>query len=309
MAVLAGAVPSLEQLHLVLSTEKNAISYLMEHDALVIRDHCYQCGGGSLSPTSANHKKMRCNNIQCRATFSVFADHPFRNTNIRINNVLRLLLMWLNGGTQTVIMQTVGVNQRTVQRFVKIFQDVIGWDMASLPNEERLIGGEGIIVEIDESKFGKRKYHEGHHVEGVWVVGGVERTAQRRLFAESVHDRSAATLRAIIERCVAPGSIVSTDCWRGYRDEDLAVLGMQHRTVNHSVEFVAADGTSTNAIEWTWNALKWASTPIRHRTRDKVDGHLVTFIWKRRNLGNIWPRFLSALGRYALPDNADDPDD
>jgi hypothetical protein len=26
-------------------------------------------------------------------------------------------------------------------------------------------------VEIDESKFGKRKHNRGHRVEGVWVVG------------------------------------------------------------------------------------------------------------------------------------------
>lgn len=31
------------------------------------------------------------------------------------------------------------------------------------------IGGENKIVEIDESKFGRRKYNRGHHVEGQWV--------------------------------------------------------------------------------------------------------------------------------------------
>ncbi len=56
------------------------------------------------------------------------------------------------------------------------------------------------VVEMDESKFGKRKYHQGHRVEGVWVVGAVERTLQRRMFAISVDDRSRETLRAIIER-------------------------------------------------------------------------------------------------------------
>lgn len=32
----------------------------------------------------------------------------------------------------------------------------------------------GIVVEIDESKFGKRKYYKGRWVDGVWVFGGIE---------------------------------------------------------------------------------------------------------------------------------------
>ncbi|KAG1435618.1 hypothetical protein G6F56_013903 [Rhizopus delemar] len=38
-----------------------------------------------------------------------------------------------------------------------------------------MLGGPGVDhVQIDESKFGKRKYHRGHRVEGVWVLGLVE---------------------------------------------------------------------------------------------------------------------------------------
>jgi hypothetical protein len=37
------------------------------------------------------------------------------------------------------------------------------------------IGGPGKVVEIDESKFGRRKHHRGHPVKGQWVFGGVER--------------------------------------------------------------------------------------------------------------------------------------
>ena len=38
------------------------------------------------------------------------------------------------------------------------------------------LGGLGVIVEIDEVKFGKRKYHRGRLVEGHWVLGGIERS-------------------------------------------------------------------------------------------------------------------------------------
>jgi hypothetical protein len=46
----------------------------------------------------------------------------------------------------------------------------------------------------------KRKYHQCNRVEGVWVVGAVERTPQRKMFAISIDDRSRETLHAMIER-------------------------------------------------------------------------------------------------------------
>ena len=44
-----------------------------------------------------------------------------------------------------------------------------------LSAESGQIGGVGKIVEIDESKFGKRKYYRGKRVEGQWVFGGTRK--------------------------------------------------------------------------------------------------------------------------------------
>ena len=79
-----------------------------------------------------------------------------------------------------------------------------------------IIGGPGVIVEVDEAKFGKRKDNRGHYVEGVWIFGGVERTEERKVFAVKVDDRSRATLTGIIQQHVLQGSIIYSDMWRGY---------------------------------------------------------------------------------------------
>ena len=44
-----------------------------------------------------------------------------------------------------------------------------------------MIGGENIFVQIDEFKLGKLKYYRGHTVQGAWVLGGVEDTAEKNL--------------------------------------------------------------------------------------------------------------------------------
>jgi len=158
-----------------------------------------------------------------------------------------------------------------------------------------MIGGEGQIVEIDESKFGKRKNNVGHAVEGVWVVGGCEKNG-RGIFAVPVQNRNAQTLLAIIQRYVRPGSIIYTDCWRGYRTNELTALGYHHSTVNHSDNFVDTETqVHTNTIEGTWSAMK-ASINKRHRTPDYIGNELFAFIWKRKNEDHLWPRFLYVIG-------------
>ena len=58
---------------------------------------------------------------------------------------------------------------------------------AFLARPEKL-GGHGVEVQIDEAKFGKRKYHRGHSVEGQWVFGGYE-VPTGRIFMIAVEDR------------------------------------------------------------------------------------------------------------------------
>ena len=65
------------------------------------------------------------------------------------------------------------------------------------------LGGPGVIVEIDEAKFGKRKYHRGNYRAGMWVLGGVDRnTNQCFLIPCPNNRRGAEVLLPLIERWV-----------------------------------------------------------------------------------------------------------
>jgi hypothetical protein len=85
-----------------------------------------------------------------------------------------------------------------------------------LLEEQSVIGGEGMVVEIDGTKMGKRNNNRGHSVDGIWVVSGFERAAERKIFLVRVQERSSPTLKATIQKYVKTRSIIYADCWKGY---------------------------------------------------------------------------------------------
>jgi len=153
------------------------------------------------------------------------------------------------------------------------------------------IGGQGMIVQVDEALIGRRKYNRGRVIEGTWVVGLIDSLGQLRLTVTS--DRSAASLETILRKHVNPESEIHTDGWAGYRR--LKELGYVHKTVNHSArEFVSAEGTHTQRIESQWRNLrrKFSRGGIRH---EDIGEHLVEHIWRRQcRIGNKDP-FLDIL--------------
>ncbi|KII61017.1 hypothetical protein RF11_05248 [Thelohanellus kitauei] len=100
---------------------------------------------------------------------------------------------------------------------------------------------------------------DGHSVNGEWVLGGVERAGERRLFLVEVLDRREATLCDIIRSHVLPGSIIMTDCLRSYHNLNEFYT---HLTVKHRNTFKDPETeTHTNYIEGTWNAFKYPIPP------------------------------------------------
>jgi transposase-like protein len=153
-------------------------------------------------------------------------------------------------------------------------------ELCYLEASSKKIGGAGKIVEIDESKYGKRKYNRGARRDGKWVFGAIERRENKRdpinvvLFV--VADRTAETLLSLINKHIEPGTTIYSDCWASY--SNVQRQGYQHQTVNHSVEFRAEDGTCTNMIEGCW---KHSKRLVGSGKKKHLASYLGEFCWRK----------------------------
>jgi hypothetical protein len=118
----------------------------------------------------------------------------------------------------------------------------------------RKIDGPNKTVEIDDSNFGRLKYHRGHKVQGQWVIGGVEREPGKT-FLVPVPEGSVGTLMTVLRDWIEPGTTVISDCWLAYRD--METPGYTHQTVNHMIGFIdVRSGAHTNTIQSNWRHVK-----------------------------------------------------
>lgn len=139
-----------------------------------------------------------------------------------------------------------------------------------------LLGGFGIIVEIDESMFGKRKYDRGSRRDGVWVFGMVERGTNRCLLIP-VENRTKKTLVDIIKSWVRPGSIIMSDVWSSYKC--LKHNGFNHLVINHQQFYKdPITGAHSNSIEGLWMHAKRVINGNSYVT----DALIEYVMWRRR---------------------------
>jgi len=185
---------------------------------------------------------FRCTNNKCRKQYVSVRDGTlFDHSKLSLQLVIVLANLFVSNicsyeqiRYQAQLTDTT-LSQGTIADWLSYFCEVC---LETVSRETpKLIGGAGLTVEVDESKFGKHKYNKGRLVEGQWVVGGICRETKDIFLAVCRENkRDAPTLIDIIERHVDKQSTIITDCWRAY--DQLDADGWNHLTVNHSLNFV-----------------------------------------------------------------------
>ena len=162
-----------------------------------------------------------------------------------------------------------------------IFNLKIGKFLQNFNTTINPISGPGDIVEIDETAITKRKYNRGRLIPSQWVVGRICRKT-KKFFIVSVLDRKQVILFNFIRRHIMPGTLILTNCWRGYRNMESHPY--HHLTIIHSQNFVNPLNSTvhTQNIETLWSVLRRFSR--RKGTNMKeVISYISGFIFKNEN--------------------------
>ena len=273
-------IPTLSEILQITKNEEATITYSISKELLFPFSCCEVCSG-SLRRVGKN---LRCSTKNCRKRTSILKYSFFNDMKLKLNRQLFLCYHFCARASNTTTQAYTGHSQSTVSLYFHRIRDLI---CSSLETTSKKVGGPGIVVEIDESKFGKVKNHRGHKVDGVWILGGVEKTPERGVFIQIVDSRDQVTLIGLIKQHVHPGSIVRTDLWKGYKNL-MREMDVIHETVNHKLYFKdPVTQVHTNTIEGTWAGIK-VNISASQRTKKYIKEHLATFLWRRENSGNIW---------------------
>ena len=94
------------------------------------------------------------------------------DSKIKLETVLEFVYLWAQGFTHSEVLHELKLSKKTVTEWFMFCREAC---IYAVMEKSEPIGGNGIEVKTDESKFSKRKYHCGYRVEGQWVFGGHEK--------------------------------------------------------------------------------------------------------------------------------------
>jgi len=212
------------------------------------------------------------------------------------------------------------LSQETISDWSNYLREVAVVALDSLYFQQGKIGGQGRVVEIDESKFGKRKYNRGKRVDGSWILGMIDigtkedpnKDGPFRLEICPDNKRTKEALLPLIRKYVYPGTIIRTDCWLAYDFTDDDYI---HETANHSLHYKDPEtGVHTNNIESDWRPLKRA---LQGTHKKYLADHLCKYLWRRevrKKRGDFFENIIEDIARidwkkFTENDNDDTEDD
>jgi transposase-like protein len=223
---------------------------------------CPHCGvldnSTALKGQSTRPGVYWCN--ACQKPFSVTVNTVYEGSKIPLNTWLyanHLLCSSKKGISGHQLARMLGVTYKTAWFMGHRIREA----MAPAPGSEPPLGGDGFVVEADETYTGKKDGPKGRKRAGASGAGHkravlslVERGGRIRSF--KLGAPSAAEVKTLIRANIDPASTLHTDGSRIYTGSPVAAL---HESVDHNKTYVrqgASEKVHTNTLEGFFSVFK-----------------------------------------------------
>ncbi|XP_052889554.1 uncharacterized protein LOC128297888 [Anopheles moucheti] len=260
------------------------IEWLQGKGLLKREQSCPKCSGAMKlkKVTAGDRVKWLCRRKACAATCSIRTASIFYDAKSSLATLTRLFYEWAAKSPVSRAMSETGLSRCAVLEWFRLLRDFL-FDF-EFDRTSRQIGGAGMTVEVDETKVVRRKYNIGRisSANKEWLVGGICRETGE-IFLERVEARTQAVLHELIQRHVAPGTRILSDCWAGYNG--LTGLGYDHATVNHSYNFVdpLQGDVHTQRIENVWRWLKHFLKQKGTNIQGSLEGYFAEYMFRKEH--------------------------
>jgi IS1 family transposase len=214
----------------------------------------------------------------CKKKESVRKNSFFLDIKLDFHVIFKIMDLWLDETPICLATEKTNISKPTIIKIYKNLRNVLGKYLEQNPP---VIGGNGNIVQIDETVIAKRKHNRGRIIPQKWVVGAID-TVSKDIIIRHLDNRSRDELRNVICDAITESCTVTTDLWRGYlnifENRDIT-----HNTVNHSENFVdPITGAHTNSIENVWSHLKQSLRRKYQRRSTHLQSYIDEFLWRKK---------------------------
>jgi transposase-like protein len=232
----------------------------------------------------------RCMNNRCKTSRNLFFNLGLTFHKISLTSILQILVCFCYDITIHDVLKILNVSEFSIQHYYDIFREKI-----CLLYKKEFDQYKFDIAEIDESLFGKRKYHRGRLIKNQWILGICDAENGGRLYMEKVENRKRETLEPIILHATNEESVIFSDKWAAY--DDLENQNRFHLTVNHSENFVDPETeVNTQRIESLWNCCKLWLKSHNYKCHSKLEQYLYEYCY-RYNHGKSFSFIWEHIGK------------
>ena len=288
----------------ICSSVNETVHFLREYNILKRSSFCDVCGewmSHVYDQTKIDKYTWRCRS--CRRKISIRHNSFFFQQTAPLGVYLCLLFLFAKqiDPTQALALLEGKVSRNTIYDWYNFYRGIISRYLVATDIQ---IGGPGLIVEVDESKWGKKpKYHRGFVApDKPWVFGAICRESQKVVLS-IVQRRTKEDLQPLIQEHIRAGSVIHSDDWRAYRGIDQ--LGFTHRVVIHAHNFVDPNtGVHTNQIEGFWAHAKKTFKQMHGVPNEHIGAHLdeVMFRWNEKDT-DVFNFLLQHIAEYYNPND------